>query len=259
LTHDTSPSAEPAADGEAPPEAFLATLLAGFGLALADATTPALHRALDLFARALLLDETRPEPHLGLAICYANLGDDRRAIRHFDTCLKRGFGAGDYPELVYEYDDTDGQTWVVEIGLDRVLVWRAACHLALESVEPARSDLARVSDSGDRDVQAEIAVLWTKIRLAEGDLEGAQRQLSHALGLDPDQPDAHFVRGRIHEHRGNLRAALQAYSRAIRLDTEAPEFRIARARVYLASGQQRHAETDLRRAEALLKRQLPQP
>ena len=162
---------------------------------------------MDLFARAALLDDTRPEPHLGLALCYANLGDESRAPRRFDACMEHGFGAGDFTEVVYEFDDAEGQTLVVEIGMERVLIWRAACHLA----------------------------------------------------LDPDERDAHFVRGRIHERHGDPHAAIKAYGRAIKLDPDEIDFRLGRAQARLATGDRGGAESDLQRAETLLARQLPQP
>lgn len=259
MNHEKMPPLSPDGDDEAPPEDFLAALLTACGLAFADGAPAALHRALDLFARAALLEETRPEPHLGLAVCYANLGDEQRAIRHYDACLERGFGSGDYPRLVYEYDGSDGETWVVDIGLDHVLVWRAACHLSLEKMEAARRDVSRVSAPDDRDLQAEVSVLLARIHLHEGDVDAAQQQLGRALGFDPEHPDGHFVRGLIHERRGRLPEAMKAFSRAIRLDAYAPEFRIARARVCAASGDPRHAQADLQKAEALLAQQLPQP
>nr|WP_240906099.1 tetratricopeptide repeat protein [Thiorhodococcus mannitoliphagus] len=217
-----------------------------------------MHEALEHFARAVLLDETRPEAHLGLGFCYANLGDDRRAIRHYDACLERGFGSRDYPHLCYEYDGSDEQTWTVEINLDQVLLWRADCWLSLDRIEPARHDLERLSAPDAPDTRAEIAVLRAKILLAENQPDATQRELSRALGWDPEHPEAHYLRGRVHECHGRFPEAVKAYARAMRLDPEAPEFRVSRARVYLALGEKRKAEADLRAAKALLSQQLPQ-
>lgn len=60
------------------PERFLAALLAGCRLAFAEGTAKALHEALKHFARAALLDETRPEPHLGLGFCV--LQTDKKVV-----------------------------------------------------------------------------------------------------------------------------------------------------------------------------------
>ncbi|MCB1877726.1 MAG: tetratricopeptide repeat protein [Chromatiales bacterium] len=244
---------------EAAPTDFLAALLAGCAQALADGTVPALHRGLALFAKALLLDETRPEPHVGMGLCYANLGDDDRAIRHFDLCLALGFGQGDYAELVYEYDGPDGETWVVDIAEEQVLLWRAGCQVSLGKAELAKRDLERVSRSVDPDIRAQSSVVWATIHLFSGSLDAAQRQLGQALALDPDNPQAHFVRGRIHEQRGRISSAIKAYNRAIKLDAEAAEFQVARARVFLAAGDPGSARSDLHAAENLLSQQLPQP
>lgn len=242
----------------APPEAFFAALLAGCGCAFAVGTAAALHSALKHFGHALLLAETRPEPHLGLAFCYANLGDDRRAIRHCDACLERGFGSNDYPQLRYEHDGSDEQTWIYEIGPDQVLLWRAGCWLTLDRIDSARYDLERVSAPDAPDIRAEIAVLRAKIHLAEHRPDAVQRELSRALGWDPDNPEAHYVRGRLHEWHGRLLAAAKAYARAARCDEEAPEFRVSRARVLLALGEKQKAEADLKTAQVLLGQQLPQ-
>jgi Flp pilus assembly protein TadD len=233
-------------------EQYLAALHRGFHYLVADGEPAALHQAMGLFALATLMDDGRPESRLGLALCYANLGDEERALLHFDACLELGFGGGDYPQLVYEYDDEDGQTWTVDIGRERVLAWRTGCCVALNRCASARQDLALLADSSDRDVQAEIAILWAKLLLAENDLDGAQRHLSRALGLDPEEPEAHFVRACIHERRGDVPAAIKAFSRAVRLDPQDPEYRIGRARVYLACGERDRAQTDQRAAEAIL-------
>jgi hypothetical protein len=155
-------------------DAFLASLFQGFAFSVADGTAPALHQALDSFGRAALLDDTRPEPYIGLGMCFGLLGDDGRAVRHFDACLERGFGRAPFEEVVYEFEDDSGETLEVQLGLNQILAWRAGALLSLERADQAEKDIAPLQEVGEGDLQAEVAVLRAKVSLARGDASGAQ-------------------------------------------------------------------------------------
>lgn len=240
-------------------EALLAKLLEGLDLAILDGGPEAMRKALDCFSTAVLIDDTRPEPHLGMGFCYSNLGDETRAVRSFDACLERGFGSDDFPCMVYEFDNDDCMTEVVEIGPAQVMSWRANCHLALGRVDAALRDLDRIGEPDDLALDAEVTVLRARVCLVRGDQEGARRQLSRALGFDPANPDAHFLRGRLHELGGDPDAALKAYRKACRLDPEEIDFRIAAAGSYLEHADPDAAARELAIARTLLAGQFPQP
>lgn len=246
-------------DQEDGAEDFLATLLQGFDLAIGDGSVGALHQALNVFSRAVLIDDTRPEPYLGLALCYSNLGGQVRGLRYFDACLEHGFGAGDFTNLCYEQGDPHGQTRTFDIGLDHVLIWRATCHLEQNATEAARQDLNRISDDPATELRAELATLKARLCLALDDPTNAQHHLGQALGWDPDEPDAHFIRGHLHARAGDAQAALKAYSRAIKIDPNEPDFRITRAKLLLSIGSPNKASEDLAAAEQILAKELPQP
>ncbi|MCP5279690.1 MAG: tetratricopeptide repeat protein [Thiobacillus sp.] len=249
--------------GEADPDAaqgsYVAQLLKGFNLVIADASCAAIRQALETFSTAALLDDSRPEAYLGLALCHTNLGDHGRGLRYFDLCLRHGFGQGTYATLRHERDAEEGSTQTYEIGMDAVLGWRATCHLELGSPEAAKRELASLSPNPPHELRSGLAVLRGRIMLAEGDLAGAQRQLGEALAWEPGEPDAHFLRGQLHESRGAPQAALRAYTRAISLDPEEPDFRIARAGLLMAAGRTVQALEDLDIAECLLQEQHHQP
>lgn len=238
-------------------KAYVAQLLKGFDLAIADGTSLALHAAQEAFTRAILMDDSRPEAYLGLAYCHMNLGDPERALRYFDLCSARGFGTEPFASLLYEHDDEDGLTQSYEVGMDTVQGWRATCHLERGAPDAARHELERLSDDPPQELRAVLAVLRGRIRLAKGDLEGTQHQLGEALAWDPDDPDAHFLRGRLHEHRGDAQAALQAYARAIRIAPDDPDFRIAHAELLITKSKVEQAIEDLTIAQRLLEEMSP--
>jgi TolB-like protein/DNA-binding winged helix-turn-helix (wHTH) protein len=49
-------------------------------------------------------------------------------------------------------------------------------------------------------------------------LTQAEGYADRAIALDPDNPDAHFIRARLHEERGEWEQAIQRYDRAIELN-----------------------------------------
>lgn len=243
------------AGSDALQKAYAAHLLTGFKLIIDDASPATLRQAEEAFAQAVLLDASRPEAYLGLALCHLDLGDPEHGLRYFNLCLEHGFGSGAYACLQYEHDDEDGETRAYDIGMDAVLIWRATCHLERGATEAAKLDLARLSDDPPLELRADLAVLRGRICLDKGDLAGAQRQLGEALAWDPDEADAHFLRGQLHERRGDPKAALRAYARAIRLDPAEPDFRIARASLLIEVGNPAKAEDDLTIAQRLLEAQ----
>ncbi len=256
---DLNPSPEIQGDSSEAEQSCIAQMLKGFDLVIVDGSIAAMHLALEVFYQAILLDESRPEPYLGLGLCFLNLGDESRSLRYFDLCRAHGFGAGEYSSLTYEIDEQDGQTLSYDIDLDTVLGWRALCHLERHDLDAAAKELAGVSEHPASELRAGLAVLHGRIALSRGDLDKAQHQLGQALAWDPEAPDAHYLRGLLHEQRANWPAALVAYSRAIRLEQEALDFLMARARVHIAMGARSKAANDLDNVECLLSKLLPQP
>lgn len=244
-------------DLEAAQKAYVAQLLKGFDLAIADGTSLALHAAQEAFTRAVLMDDSRPEAYLGLAYCHMNLGDPDRALCYFDLCSARGFGSEPYESLLYEHDDEDGLSHSYEVGLDTVQGWRATCHLERGAIDAAKHEMGRLSHDPPQELRAGLAVLHGRICLAEGNLEGAQRRLGEALAWDSNDPDAHCLRGQLHEHRGDAQAALQAYARAIRIAPDDPDFRIAHAELLITKSKVKQAIEDLTIALRLLEEMSP--
>jgi tetratricopeptide (TPR) repeat protein len=71
------------------------------------------------------------------------------------------------------------------------------------------------------------------VRVALGDLSGAERDLETAVRLEPRRFDAFAALGALHEQTGAPARALDAYRRAFALDPKRPEWRKAKERLEL--------------------------
>jgi len=83
------------------------------------------------------------------------------------------------------------------------------------------------------------------LRAGRGEHEEAGRLLERALELDPELPQAHFWRGRIHWTRGAHAAALEAFSRAAELRPGFGAAHAWRARALAALGRREEAHQAL--------------
>jgi len=53
--------------------------------------------------------------------------------------------------------------------------------------------------------------------LDRGEYSNALSTIGHAISMRPDEPEYHYVEGRIHESLNSHRNAIEAYGRALRL------------------------------------------
>lgn len=71
------------------------------------------------------------------------------------------------------------------------------------------------------------------LRAERGELEEAERLLERTLELDPELPQAHYWRGRIHWARGEREPALNCFSKAVDAWPAYEAAQVARARALL--------------------------
>lgn len=94
-------------------------------------------------------------------------------------------------------------------NLAKVLTWAGkheeAHRLALKAADAAAGD-------------AETHYLAANSLIANGNLDGAERQLANALQVDPDYAPAHASLGVVYQQRGQLDKAEQQYRRVISID-----------------------------------------
>ena len=92
--------------------------------------------------------------------------------------------------------------------------------LAVGQSEKAAEVAARLLAESPSDPFA-LAALG-RVRLAMKDLEGAQAAIDEAVGLDPESPGFHMLRGVFSLRRGKFAEAERSYLKAIELDPEGP-------------------------------------
>jgi len=87
-----------------------------------------------------------------------------------------------------------------------------------------------------------------RVRLADGDVQGAIASYGKVLALDPDDVDALFGRGNARQMAGDREGALKDYAAALERRRDRSEIYVARAHTRLELGDVAGANEDLQRA-----------
>lgn len=97
-----------------------------------------------------------------------------------------------------------------------VLMWAAVLSERLgDNARAARYQEQATEQLGGDAVQTQLVLGMNRYRA--GDLDGATTAADAVLALQPDEPQAYFLRGNIAEARGDLQAAMAAFDRAAQL------------------------------------------
>ncbi len=188
-----------------------------------------------------------------LAERYRKLGDQEKGER----ILRDGIERFDPPRsqdwrLLYEYFWQSGNFEAAREALER----------AIELIpDPSTADLLLLADvlieADELDRAREIAgrlgegyrdLVWGRIRLEEGDYEGARTALLSGLRVWPNNAVARILLARVASRRGHLDEALEQYIEAYRIDqgqnaqvAEKTDAAREIARIELALGAYEHA------------------
>ncbi len=170
------------------------------------------------------------ETHTVLAMVYGKLGDDAAEQREYDWLSENEVGVaagqpGDVLPLPRLKKNYDGRAFrLLEITL----------HNAMEQ--------HMANASRQKQVDAHLA---EASRMLAKNLRGeAERELSEASRLDPDNPDIHIQLGQVLDAEGKHQEAVAELQNALSLD-DSVEAHLSLARVYLSMNQ-----TDLAQAQS---------
>lgn len=206
-------------------------------LLLSSGDLPAAREA---FSRAVAIDGTLVQGHLGLARCALGDGDDSEALTHLDRCEALGPASG-------------------EVASTRALILQrngdaAAAEELLESVAKRRAKEPLPDPLRDAAILAEgVGPQWRRERsrryIAEGRGKEAMAMWVRALQESPDDPELHYQMGFASEAAGEVAYALQHYQKAADIDPT-----MAKAHAGLGTAYSRQGDGD--RAEAAMRKAL---
>jgi len=129
-----------------------------------------------------------------LALAYAGLGENEKAISNFEAVL-------------------------AESRSELLLLAAARAYLDVGAGEKAETLLLEAVESGtDELVRAKCRFLLGEIFAAKGDAAAAERQYSLILEKDPDSAEAHYRLGLVYQSRGDPVRARAEWRRAVSLD-----------------------------------------
>ncbi|MBX3246543.1 MAG: tetratricopeptide repeat protein [Myxococcales bacterium] len=194
----------------------------------------------EAYRRAVGLDATRFEPHLGLALLHANARRDADALAQLREAQRKDAGV---PEVWYELGrrtpGAEGQA-LLERAVQARPQWTAALialaehQLADGDRAAARRNLEAALARESRNAEAHLAL--GRLLAAEGELDRAQVALMRALELVPNMAAAQIALGQLEEQRGRTEEAFERYGAAANLDPSDPSGLLHSARLAIAQG-----------------------
>jgi tetratricopeptide (TPR) repeat protein len=150
--------------------------------------------AVDLYRRAIALDQAAPQYHRNIAIALLALGQTDEAIRHCETAIAlRPDEAGAHMVLGEALETTN-------------------------QIDEALNAYARaiMFDSGNAGANIKLG----KLQLLKGQLTEAESSLGRALSLAPQNAIVHFYLGNLYSQQGQHQQAIDCYLRAIEIEPE---------------------------------------
>jgi tetratricopeptide (TPR) repeat protein len=228
---------------------YAALLLQGYKrYFLADDSDTLINEAKNYFMQAAQTDSERPEAFLGLGLCYYFLSDYKTALHHIEQALLIGFGTGDYEEIRYEHipEDADPDNPdVFVMGIAELMLIRASIFYFLDDINAAQHDLDAVFENINDEYAAFKNLLRAEIYLERNDIIQARRYLGEVLVLEPNDPEAHTLRGLILSEEGDADNAIKAFSYVLKLLPDNIDALLARAEEYQIIGATEKMQTDI--------------
>lgn len=190
------------------------------------------------YRRALGIDGARFEPHLGLALLFANAGRAGDAHDQLVEAQRRDSGV---PEVWYELGrrtpGPEGHALLTRAVTVRprwgsALVALAEHELASGDRATARTHFEAAISQDARDANAHVGL--GRVLAVEGDDERAEAAYQRALEIVPNLGTAQIALGELDESRGRIEDALEHYSTAANLDPRDPTGLLKAAALALA-------------------------
>ncbi|MDD3799958.1 MAG: tetratricopeptide repeat protein, partial [Novosphingobium sp.] len=107
-------------------------------------------------------------------------------------------------------------------GMDSAEAWRVRgqAHVAMQKTEEAEEAFAKgVLAPGPKH---HLLAVYGRLRLEQGDRQGARRMATQALAENPDELDALRVMGKLAEAQGDFREALATYDKTLKAYPDDP-------------------------------------
>lgn len=197
-------------------------------LALGDANRLRfeLGEAESAYRRAIGIDAARFEPHLGLALLFANAGREADARAQLQEAHRKDAGVPDvWYELGRRTPGAEGQALLTRAVQVRprwgaALVALAEHELAAGDRAAARGHFQAAIAQDSRNADAQVGL--GRVLVGEGDEAGAEAAYLRALELVPNLAGAQIALGELDEGRGLTQDAFEHYSEAANLDPRNP-------------------------------------
>ncbi|MCA9613016.1 MAG: tetratricopeptide repeat protein [Sandaracinus sp.] len=178
------------------------------------------------YRRAIALDAARFEPHLGLALLFANAGRESDARAQLDEAHRKD---SNVPEVWYELGrrtpGAEGHALLTRAIAVRprwgaALVALAEHELAAGDRANARTHFQAAIGQDARNADAHVGL--GRVLATEGDDDGAEAAYLRALEIVPNLSAAQVALGELDEARGLTQDAYEHYSTAANLNPRDP-------------------------------------
>jgi tetratricopeptide (TPR) repeat protein len=217
--------------------------------------------AIECFSRAIQLRPDVAAPYRFRAYAYLELGDRVRALNDLDQAIRlkpddvqlhADRAAELYTQKAYDQALADcDKVLKLDPGRAPIFGLRGCCHADRGDSENALKDFASAL-SGDPQ-SAPRYLLWrAKLHLDCENYAAAEADASEVIARDPENPEGHFIRGRIRQQMGESVEACEDFAAALHLKPEHAHARIGRAMCFLLEKKFPEAIVDCDRAIELL-------